>query len=169
MGAPHGQQVGIAGSQLKGGGGGFSPWPPILTDQSTGHVGRHEHGSMLLGRAGCLHLLSLGKLLGMVMNHIWLCGATFTPRIVCTHIQMHTHMHTHTCTHTHVHTHVHTHYMYTHICTHTYKCMYTHAHTHIHTCTHTHMHAHSMHTHTHTHTYTQGNLSWFYLVTSTLQ
>ena len=79
---------GLAGSQLRGGGGGgggFSLWPPILANQSTELCWTEAIVAEELG-AGCIHLLSLGKLLGLVLECVLVCACVYTCVHVCVYM-----------------------------------------------------------------------------------
>ena len=77
----------LAGSQLSG----FSLWPPILANQSTELCWTEAIVAEELG-AGCIHLLSLGNLVGLVINVlvcvlvcacVYTCVCVYTCACVC--------------------------------------------------------------------------------------
>ena len=78
--------------------GGFSLWPPILANQSTELCWTEAIVAEELG-AGCIHLLSLGKLLGLVLDcvHVYRCVYVCTRVHVCTHVYVCARVHV--CTH----------------------------------------------------------------------
>ena len=72
---PTANRLGLAGSQLRG-------VPHILSYQSTGRVGQKHIAGELRGWVRTpTHLLSLGKLLGLVIN-VLVCVCVY----ICTHV-----------------------------------------------------------------------------------
>ena len=103
---------------------GFSLWPPILANQSTELCWTEAIVAEELG-AGCIHLLSLGKLLGLVINVlvcVLVCVCVYTCAYVCTRVHVCTHVYV--CTRVYVCTHV-CMYVCTRVCVLVCVCVYT--------------------------------------------
>ena len=75
--------------------GGFSLWPPILANQSTELCWTEAIVAKELG-AGCIHLLSLGNLVGLV-NNVLVCVLVCACVCMCVHVCMCVYVCTHVC------------------------------------------------------------------------
>ena len=91
----------LAGSQLRG----VLALAPILANQSTELCWTEAIVPEELG-AGCIHLLSLGKLLGLVLGCVFVCACVYTCVYVCTRVHVCTNACVYVCTRVHVCTHV---------------------------------------------------------------